>query len=108
MWAISTSLKPPPKVQEVDGLPQNCAEAGNALGPGKCCWQRRVHGDEAQFEFRVVPPQAQEQLGLDRLSADVAHAGRHNRDFQPLADVFVSGHVHAHEVPGRFSCRRVL
>ena len=74
-----------PEMPEVDGLAQNCAQAGNAFRPGEGAGQRRIDGEEADVDVGIVLPEPQEQVGLDGLSADITQAGRDDGDSQALA-----------------------
>ena len=64
-----------PEVPEVDGLAQNCAQAGNPFRPGQSARQRRIDGEEADVDIGIVLPMPQEQVGLNRLSANITQAG---------------------------------
>ena len=86
-----------PEVPEVDGLAQNCAQAGNALRPGEGAGQRRIDGKETDVNIRVILPMPQEQVRLDGLSADVTQAGRNDAHSQTRGGRWLSGVAHAVE-----------
>ncbi len=92
---------------KIDGLAQNCAQTGNAFRPGEDAGQWGIDGEEANVGLRIVTPEAQEQVGLNRLSADITQAGRNDRDSQSRWVVRGDLLAHAAEFLRRFLWRSV-
>ena len=71
-----------PKMQKVDGLPQNRTQAGDGFCPGEYAREWWIDGEETNFHVGIVLPEAHEQVGLDGLSANVAQAGGDDGDLE--------------------------